>query len=101
VLLVWLQDHGAQLVVSLLAATINSPHICNPDVKEALLQTTGALLDTPGWGGLFESNPAVQQEMMPALMAVFDGRLWHPASNLLLRWVVGRSGLGGPAGSSG
>jgi hypothetical protein len=84
-LLLSLQGHGAQQMVSLLTLTINNTSICNPDVKESLLQCTCALLEGKEWRALFEVNPIAQQHLMPSLLAVFDGRLWHPASNLLLR----------------
>lgn len=50
-----------------------------------LLQVSGLLLEHPTWRSLLESQPAHARELIGSLLQVFDSRLWHPASGVLLK----------------
>eukprot|EP00879_Flechtneria_rotunda_P003084 GHRR01003305.1.p1 GENE.GHRR01003305.1~~GHRR01003305.1.p1 ORF type:complete len:773 (+),score=310.18 GHRR01003305.1:253-2319(+) len=83
----WMQPQGANNYVTWLATLLNDPRIANPDVQESLLQVAGLLLERPSGRGLFEARPPLAKQLMAALLVVFDSRLWHPASGVLLKII--------------
>jgi hypothetical protein len=50
-----------------------------------MLQVVGALLDHPAWRVMVESSSQRTRQLMSSLLVVFDSRLWHPASSVLMK----------------
>eukprot|EP00878_Enallax_costatus_P012291 GHUV01012839.1.p1 GENE.GHUV01012839.1~~GHUV01012839.1.p1 ORF type:complete len:1206 (+),score=405.87 GHUV01012839.1:233-3850(+) len=84
---------GPQAYVAWLCGSLNDRRIANPDVQESLLQVCGLLLDQPTWRSLVEAQPDKAWELVGSLLQVFDSRLWHPASGVLLK-VIKDCGFG-------
>lgn len=51
----------------------------------SVVQVCGLLLDQPSWRSLVEAQPDKARELLGSLLQVFDSRLWHPASGVLLK----------------
>eukprot|EP00775_Hariotina_reticulata_P010985 gene10985-11140_t len=90
-----LQPQVTGSYVACVCSLLNDPRIANPDVQESLLQVVGALLDHPAWRVMVESNTERTRQLLSSLLVVFDSRLWHPASSVLMK-VVRSCGFGYP-----
>lgn len=77
-LLAW----GLPDVIALLSHLLYDPRICNPDVKEALVGCVSAMLEQRELLAAFEASGPARQHLVPAAVACFDSRLWHPVSQV-------------------
>lgn len=70
-------------------AALDNARIANPDVHESLLSVVGLLLDNAEWRRLLEQpgqqHAARAVQLVSSLLEVFDTRLWHPATHVLLK----------------
>ncbi len=64
---------------------LNNPCIANPDIQESLLAVVGLLLDNPAWRVLLEQQEGRARQLVGSLLQVFDSRLWHPTTGVLLK----------------
>jgi hypothetical protein len=64
---------------------LNNPRIANPDIQESLLAMVGLLLDDPTWRCALECDGPRAVTLVGALLQVFDSRLWHPTTGVLLK----------------
>jgi hypothetical protein len=64
---------------------LNNPRIANPDIQESLLAVVGLLLDNPAWRELLEQQQGCARQLVGGLLQVFDSRLWHPTTGVLLK----------------
>jgi hypothetical protein len=84
-----LQQHGLGAPLALLVLLLNDGRIANPDIKEAVLQCISGLLGSPAFMQAFEQSPEARARLVPAALAVFDSRMWHPASQVCAGWGLG------------
>lgn len=80
-----LQPQAANAFIAWSCCVLNNPRIANPDIQESLLAVVGLLLDNPAWRELLEAQPQRAQQLVGALLRVFDSRLWHPTTGVLLK----------------
>jgi hypothetical protein len=64
---------------------LSNPRIANPDIQESLLAMVGLLLDDPTWRAALEGDGPRAVTLVGALLKVFDSRLWHPTTGVLLK----------------
>jgi hypothetical protein len=79
------QPQAAHAFIAWSCCVLNNPRIANPDIQEGLLAVVGLLLDNPTWRELLEQQQERARQLVRALLQVFDSRLWHPTTGVLLK----------------
>lgn len=81
------QPPAANAFIAWTCCVLNNPRIANPDIQENLLAVVGLLLDNARWRGLLEGPQQHDKAvaLIGGLLRVFDSRLWHPTTGVLLK----------------